>query len=306
MISRKYLMLAQQYKGQDVTGWLESEKLDGVRAFWDGGVTRGRSVADVPWANRVRDHRETISTGLWSRGGKVLHAPNWWLDELPKWTLDGELWLGRGLFQETVSIVRRISGDWGSIKFRTFDSPGPMFTVSGGVNMGKGVPKLHIGPTIYRLLRGDLVTSAVTSPIPQTVVRDIDAMMEHVVGMGGEGLILRKPNMLWLPKRVNWMVKVKQVHDSECVVVGFVGGKGKLRGLFGAVEVKDGDVSFELSGFSNAEREVDGDCSGLGGEKLEANGVKIKRGDVLTYRYASLTRDGVPREARYWRQNVEN
>lgn len=30
------LMLAQEYRNQDVSGWLMSEKLDGVRAYWDG------------------------------------------------------------------------------------------------------------------------------------------------------------------------------------------------------------------------------------------------------------------------------
>ena len=30
------LLLAQEFKGQDVSGWAMSEKLDGVRAYWDG------------------------------------------------------------------------------------------------------------------------------------------------------------------------------------------------------------------------------------------------------------------------------
>lgn len=29
-------MLAQEYKGQDIAYWAMSEKLDGVRAYWDG------------------------------------------------------------------------------------------------------------------------------------------------------------------------------------------------------------------------------------------------------------------------------
>ena len=30
------LMLLQEYKNQDISGWVMSEKLDGVRAYWDG------------------------------------------------------------------------------------------------------------------------------------------------------------------------------------------------------------------------------------------------------------------------------
>lgn len=30
------LLLAKEYQNQDITGWVMSEKLDGVRAYWDG------------------------------------------------------------------------------------------------------------------------------------------------------------------------------------------------------------------------------------------------------------------------------
>ena len=30
------LMLLQEYKNQDISGWVMSEKLDGIRAYWDG------------------------------------------------------------------------------------------------------------------------------------------------------------------------------------------------------------------------------------------------------------------------------
>ena len=30
------LILAQEYKNQNIQGWAMSEKLDGVRAYWDG------------------------------------------------------------------------------------------------------------------------------------------------------------------------------------------------------------------------------------------------------------------------------
>jgi len=30
------LMLLKTYKDQNITGWIMSEKLDGIRAYWDG------------------------------------------------------------------------------------------------------------------------------------------------------------------------------------------------------------------------------------------------------------------------------
>jgi len=77
----------------DPTGWLLSEKLDGMRAWWDG-------------------------SNMWSRQGKPVYAPPWWLAALPRdFALDGELWLGRGRFQECMGIVRQhgMPQAWSSI-----------------------------------------------------------------------------------------------------------------------------------------------------------------------------------------------
>jgi ATP-dependent DNA ligase len=41
MAKREFLMLAHKHEGQNILGWLYSEKLDGMRCFWDGGITRG-------------------------------------------------------------------------------------------------------------------------------------------------------------------------------------------------------------------------------------------------------------------------
>lgn len=81
-------------------GWWISEKLDGVRAFWDG-------------------------TRLWSRRGKPWNAPAWFLDRLPTdLTLDGELWMGRGLFEHTSGACRSARQDeWERVKYMVFDTP---------------------------------------------------------------------------------------------------------------------------------------------------------------------------------------
>jgi len=77
------LLLAEKWDNvQDLTGWWMSEKLDGVRAYWDG-------------------------KNFISRLGNLYHAPDWFVAKLPPVPLDGELWAGRKLFQRTVSIVRR-------------------------------------------------------------------------------------------------------------------------------------------------------------------------------------------------------
>src|SRR4030095_7170834 len=88
------LLLAHPWESHvDLTGWWMSEKLDGVRAYWDG--------------------KHFIS-----RLGHRFHAPAWFTAGLPETPLDGELWGGRKNFQRTISIVRRQdqSLEWKKVK----------------------------------------------------------------------------------------------------------------------------------------------------------------------------------------------
>src|SRR5206468_3851452 len=95
------LLLAETWdNAADLSGWWMSEKLDGVRAYWDG-------------------------TQFLSRLGNLFHAPDWFVEGLPELPLDGELWIGRKKFQRTVSIVRRQDKNevWNEVRFLVFDAP---------------------------------------------------------------------------------------------------------------------------------------------------------------------------------------
>src|SRR5438270_7090472 len=95
------LLLAESWDGSsDPAGWWLSEKLDGVRAYWDGKQ-------------------------FLSRLGNLYHAPDWFIAGLPEVPLDGELWGGRKKFQRTVSIARRQdrSEHWKELSFVVFDAP---------------------------------------------------------------------------------------------------------------------------------------------------------------------------------------
>ena len=60
------LLLLKVYKEQNITGWVMSEKLDGIRAYWNG-------------------------KNLISRGGKLIYAPKWFTKNYPPFSIDGEL-----------------------------------------------------------------------------------------------------------------------------------------------------------------------------------------------------------------------
>ena len=84
--AREFLQLADSLdtKKHKIGGFYVSEKLDGTRAFWDGGITRGLPTASVPWASvadpKTGDRKakiKPVSTGLWSRYGNPIMAPDW-------------------------------------------------------------------------------------------------------------------------------------------------------------------------------------------------------------------------------------
>src|ERR1041384_521678 len=100
-VSGPPVLLAESWdNATDLTGWWMSEKLDGVRAYWDGKQ-------------------------FFSRLGNTYHAPDWFVAGLPDTPLDGELWGGRKKFQRTVSIARRQdkSDHWKELSFVVFDAP---------------------------------------------------------------------------------------------------------------------------------------------------------------------------------------
>lgn len=96
------MMHGVDLRDEDPSGWLASEKLDGIRAFFDGRT-------------------------LWTRGGNEIRLPRITKALPDGFKLDGELWAGRGNLQ-----VARVAGQYGkdapAVRFVAFDAP----AVSGG------------------------------------------------------------------------------------------------------------------------------------------------------------------------------
>lgn len=135
-VRRDLLLLADKFNPEktDPVGMLMSEKLDGNRCWWDGGVTRGMATVDVPWANiydkdgvTLKKKIKPVASGLWSRYGNPYMAPEWFLDALPKnVSLDGELYAGHGNFQYVQKATRKdVPEDdrWEGIAYHVFGCP---------------------------------------------------------------------------------------------------------------------------------------------------------------------------------------
>jgi len=363
MAKRQFLMLAHTLDDLDkqlLQGWFMSEKLDGLRMFWDGGISRGLMAKEVPFANVERDARlidqDYKATGLWSRNAKVIRAPDWFLEKLPKGIpLDGEIWGGRGKWEVTSSITKQNvpnESDWRQIKYMVFDSPDlnvvfdeghietdiydKIFDVSvlSWVHQrllpGPGLVLAHhnFETRLSQLTRCQEIQNEYVRILPQTMLpyatseackAIINQEMSRIVGMGGEGLMLRAPQSLWLPQRSHQLLKVKRWYDSEATVVGYAWGRktekgSKHLGKMGALVVKDADGKiFELSGFKDVEREMtfinDGTTAfnigrtqpGMFVVDANIHNPKFPIGTVVTYRYRELTAIGIPKSAIYLR-----
>ncbi len=217
------VMLAESWdNSRDLTGWWMSEKLDGVRAYWDG-------------------------TQFLSRLGNLYHAPDWFVAGLPDFPLDGELWVARKAFQRTISVVRRQdrSEHWKTVQFVVFDAPAMPAPFEERLAFFNDHLKQHA------------LTYA--RPLEHERVRNLDHLREElqrVESLGGEGLMLRQPGSKYEVGRSSTLLKVKNFHDAEARVIGHLDGKGKHKGRLGALEVElpDGTRFSVGTGFSDAER----------------------------------------------------
>lgn len=295
-MKREFLMLAHKYdpKKHFPTGHYVSEKLDGIRAFWDGGISRGLSCREVPWANVEKDGRllvQPVATGLWSRYAKVIHAPSWWLDDLPNTPLDGELWLGRGKFQTLASIVKDHdpSDEWKNVRYMVFDSPNLAIVFADGILDNTNFKKTFMNiPAWVGFHRDDKLSQrSLISTFEDNyeylgerlldrkyvhrhlqnhkLANEFVVMKEQLKKLADElpadqeGYMLRRPTSYWSPDRSHNLLKIKPFHDAEALVKGFVWGRetdkgSKLLGLMGSMIVSFNGKEFELSGFTDSER----------------------------------------------------
>ena len=249
------LLRLSEYKEQNVSGWLASEKLDGVRAYWDG-------------------------ENLLSRRGKKLNAPPSFIKNFPKFALDGELYAKELKFEEIQATVMDKVPDekaWNRLKFHIFDVP----EANGGL-----LDRLDI---LAKFLQKQSNENLII--IKQIKMRDNAQFLkftEDIIVKGGEGAVVREPNAPYERKRSKNALKFKKFTDAECEVISINKGSGKYANLAGSLTCralggKDGEPKagtiFKIG-------------SGLSDEKRQ-NPPKI--GSIITYKFQNLSSYGKPR-----------
>ncbi len=276
---REFLQLAHKYDPakHDVAGRFISEKLDGTRCFWDGGLSRGMKTVDVPWASiidpktdQLKKKIKPVATGLWSRYGNPIMAPDEFLNQLPCCPLDGELWAGRGKFQLCRSICAGDTPDprfVDQIEYAVYSCPPLVGIFQTGeiknTNMHRSIHFIFMEQWVRQrlnLFSGDfrylppgslfqdevnflekiLDNSSMSAcylhrqvkliDITDEAAKQVDGHLQQVLDKGGEGVVLRDPFAQWIPKRNRGILKYKPFNDGEGVVTGFTSGRKTNKG----------------------------------------------------------------------------
>ncbi len=213
----------------DISLYYVSEKLDGVRGYWNGKQ-------------------------LLTRQGNLIHAPSWFTQHWPTHPIDGELWLERNQFQALLSCVSKTSAEiskhkscWKNIRFMMFDLP------------------LHQGTFAERVRQMQSLLIQVPSPYLAMIsqkqfndLKSVEAKFNAVISAQGEGLILHLASAHYKTGRNSALMKLKKYQDAEAKVIGHTQGKGKYQGQLGAIKVKTKDgIIFKIgSGFTDKQRAV--------------------------------------------------
>jgi DNA ligase-1 len=216
------LQKANIYRDQDVTGWMISEKLDGIRAYWDG-------------------------KNLLSRQNKIINAPKYFTKDLPPFELDGELWTQRGDFENIQSIVmtQTPSKKWSEISYMIFEVP----HASGNFKerLGKIQKYLEVKSLPHiKIIEQKTINSR----------EEQEQFLENIIKNGGEGAMLKDGSKKYFDGRRDYLLKVKKAQDMEAKVIGYKSGKGKFIDMMGSLQVElENGVKFYIgSGFSDEQR----------------------------------------------------
>jgi DNA ligase-1 len=271
--------------------WWASEKWDGIRALWDGEkiISRGSGVG-----------KPKVYT----------YIPEWFKLTLPAGiALDGEIWIGRGLFQKTsrLSTIKpgksyteqQINDIWAGttdppVIFKVFDVPTEKDPFEQRMNFLQTIVKdqkvcwdklSYNGKKIFPI--------QFTEQVKIKSMEQLVKLYTDLTSNGAEGIMLRAPGSPYETKRSKYMLKYKIKEDAECIIREYVLGEGRLRGLLGSIKceiISNGKPSGKFTnigtGFNDLQRE---------NYNVETSKEYIPIGSIVSFSYMEMTNDGVPR-----------
>lgn len=202
----------------EINNWYMSEKLDGIRGYWDGEK-------------------------LYSKNGNIIYAPDWFTNDFPKFKLDGELWTKRDDFENIQNIVldKKPSLKWEEITYNIFEVP----EAKGNFDDRLKIIKNYLNSNQNKYIK----------IIPQINCKnqeDLELYLEELINKKAEGIIIKNPKIEYFKGRSNDILKVKKFYDDEGIVIGLNYKDEKFKSLI--IKQKN-NVVFNLGGgFSDKER----------------------------------------------------
>lgn len=276
-------------------GWWASEKWDGIRALWDGEkiISRGSGVG-----------KPKVYT----------YIPEWFRLTLPPGiALDGEIWIGRGLFQKTsrLSTIKpgksyteeQINNIWAGkedppVIFKVFDIPNENSSFEQRMKLLQTIVKdrkvcwdqlNYTGKKVFPI--------QFTEQVKIKTMEQLINLYTKLTSQGAEGIMLRAPGSPYELKRSKYMLKYKIKEDAECIVRGYTLGEGRLTGLLGSLNceiIKDSKPSGIFTqigtGLTDSQRE---------NYIIPGHPEHIPIGSIVSFSYMEMTKDGIPRHPVY-------
>lgn len=222
------LQKAKTYTTQhNIKDWMMSEKLDGIRAYWDGKK-------------------------LLSKNGNTIHAPLWFIKDFPKFKLDGELWTKRDDFENIQSIVldKKPSKHWEKITYNIFEVP---------EEKGDFLKRLEKINNWQKTNNNKYIK--IIEQIKCKNDKHLEEYLEKIINLKAEGLMIKNPSLKYFVGRSSNILKVKKFFDAEAEVIGINYHKNKkgsnnTKAKFKSLVLKlENNVVFNLgNGFSKEER----------------------------------------------------
>lgn len=208
------------YKSQNINGWVMSEKLDGIRGYWNGKE-------------------------LLSRQGKNIYVPKYFTKNFPPFELDGELWTKRNDFENIQNIVmdKNPSKHWNQITYNIFEVPNAKSDFLKRLKKAK----IWFENNPNKQVR-------IIAQIKCKDEKQLNEFLEDIIKKKGEGVIIKNPKEFYHTGRSIHILKVKRAQDMEGIVVGI--NMSKKTGVLKSLRIKlDNGTLFNLGiGFSKEER----------------------------------------------------
>jgi len=288
--------MSQQLKiSEPPINWWASEKWDGIRALWDGEkmISRGSGVG-----------KPKVYT----------YIPEWFKRSLPpSIPLDGEIWIGRGLFQKTSRLStlkpgksysqEQIDNIWTGLEdppviFKVFDIPNDSRHFEERMKLLQTIVKdqkdcwkkiEYPGKKMFPI--------QFTEQVKIKSMEQLVSLYKKLTSEGAEGIMLRAPGSPYETKRSKYMLKYKIKEDAECIVRDYTLGEGRLKGLLGSLKceiIQDSKASGIFTqigtGFTDSQRT---------NYNKKDSPEYIPLGSIVSFSYMEMTDDGVPRHPVY-------